>query len=137
MLEQGLVSLWCSAGRIFCLADYLGVLLSEGSTLLHIASMANIQPALKVLLRKGVKVVEKDELGSLVIHYAASRGDTVNCEILIKPSSFMVDMKDTALQVVIGGGNFWVLESLPNAWADVNACAATHSFLRSCKAWIP
>ncbi|KFY76476.1 hypothetical protein V499_03898 [Pseudogymnoascus sp. VKM F-103] len=103
IVEQGLFSLWCSAGKIFCPRDYLGVLPSESSTLLHIASMANIPTAVRSLLKKKVKVSEKDNLGQQAIHYAARGGATEAAGILIKFSSSVINAKDnnalTPLQI--------------------------------------
>ncbi|KFX90066.1 hypothetical protein V490_06669 [Pseudogymnoascus sp. VKM F-3557] len=83
-LEQGVFSLWCTGGRTYCLRDYFGVLPSGGSTLLHIASMANISTTVKTLLKQGAKVDEKDDLGQQAIHYAARGGATEVSEVLIK-----------------------------------------------------
>ncbi|OBT53072.1 hypothetical protein VE04_07984, partial [Pseudogymnoascus sp. 24MN13] len=103
IVEQGLFSLWRSAGKIFCPRDYLGVLPSESSTLLHIASMANIPTAVRSLLKKKVKVSEKDNLGQQAIHYAARGGATEAAGILIKFSSSVINAKDnnalTPLQI--------------------------------------
>ncbi|OBT85479.1 hypothetical protein VE02_06197 [Pseudogymnoascus sp. 03VT05] len=94
VLDQGVFSLWRSAGITYCLRNYFGVLPSASSTLLHIASMANIQTVVKILLKKGVKIYEKDKLGQQVIHYAARGGATEVAVILIKYSSSVINAKD-------------------------------------------
>lgn len=86
-LEQGVFSLWCSAGITYCRRDNFGVLPFDGSTLLHIASMANILSLVEILLKRGAKVGEKDELGQQAIHYAARGGAMEVSKILIKSSS--------------------------------------------------
>lgn len=97
ILEQGVFSLWRSAGIIYCLREYFGVLPSAGSTLLHIASMANIQTAVKILLGERAKVGEKDELGQQAIHYAARGGATEVSAILIKKSKSVLNAEDKNL----------------------------------------
>jgi ankyrin repeat protein len=83
-LEQGVFSIWRRGGTTYCPRDYFGVLPSKGSTLLHIASMANIPTAVKSLLKQGAKVDEKDERGQQAIHYAAREDATEAVGILIK-----------------------------------------------------
>ncbi|OBT45685.1 hypothetical protein VE00_03929 [Pseudogymnoascus sp. WSF 3629] len=95
IVEQGLFSLWRSAGKIFCQRDYLGVLPSDSSTLLHIASMANISTAVNSLIKKKVKVSEKDNIGQQAIHYAARGGATEVCGVLIEFSSSVINAKDS------------------------------------------
>ncbi|KFY07041.1 hypothetical protein V492_07500, partial [Pseudogymnoascus sp. VKM F-4246] len=93
-LEEGIFSLWRSAGEIYCAREYFGVLPSAGSTLLHIASMANIHSAVNILLKKGAQVDEKDQRGQQAIHYAARGGATEVSRILIKISRSVINAED-------------------------------------------
>ena len=67
---------------------------SGGSTLLHIVSMANIPTAVKNLLKRGVKVDEKDGFGQQAIHYAARGGATEVSKILIKSTRSVINAED-------------------------------------------
>lgn len=96
-LEQGCFSLWCTAAKLYTYSDFFGAYPSDGSTLLHMASMANIETVVRILLENGAKIWEKDENGQQAVHYAAHGGATSVLEALMKTthlSKFMINVED-------------------------------------------
>ncbi|KAH6724963.1 ankyrin repeat-containing domain protein [Leptodontidium sp. MPI-SDFR-AT-0119] len=114
---------WIRLYRLLDESNYSGRRPEESSTMLHIASSANLITVIKGLLLSGLDLEQKDSSGNRAVHYASRWGHAVVVQALLDAGALFEARNNsgcTALERAASNGHEKTVRLLLLKGADVN-----------------